>query len=153
MAIRVIVLVALVGALGTGCAFSIRGQFALLSADYLIAKDQTSDASLRSHIAQLPKGRTVSGRHCESAIMGLIPLPPSFHIMPSRDRAVASALEEAGKPYDALTDVEWVFTQYVYMPLGRTICSRVTGTAAQDRPYQGTESRALPSRRSRGLFD
>lgn len=82
--------------------------------------------------------------------MGFIPLPPSFHITPNRDRALASALEEAGKPYDALTDAEWVFTQYVYMPFGRTICHRVTGTAAQDRPYPGMASRTSPIRPSRG---
>jgi hypothetical protein len=153
MAIRRIVLVALVGALGMGCAFSVRSQAALLTPDYQITKDQTYDASLRSHLAGLPKGKEVRGRHCESAILGLIPLPPSFHIMPSFDRAVTNALEKAGAPYDAIADAEVVHTQHLYMPLGRTICYRVSGTAAQDRPYQGAASRAQPRRPTRGLFD
>jgi hypothetical protein len=149
MVIRMIVFVALVGALCAGCAFSVRGQYALLNANHQITKDQTYDASLRSHIAQLPKGKQVSGRHCESAILGLIPLPPSFHIMPDPDRALASALDEAGKPYDSIADAEVVHTQYLYMPIGRTICSKVTGTAAQDRPYQGAVTRTMPTSRGR----
>lgn len=124
----------------SGC-FSVKGEFLLYSPDKKVEK-QNYDDGIRKHIGALERGPSVEGSDCESAILGLIPLPPSFHIMPDLDKAYADAMEKAGRKYDALIKVEATHTQYlVPPPLLRVICWDIKGIAVKDAPWVTSEYR------------
>ena len=118
----------------SGC-FTVKGEYLLYSSNNNVAKD-VYDQGVRDHIDHLATGPRVDGSDCESALFGLIPLPPSFHIIPSQEKAFASAMKKAGPPYDALINMEWSVTQYlVPPPLLRVICWDVSGVAVRNKQY------------------
>lgn len=131
---RVIKLLLVVCLLLSGC-FTSRGEYLLYSQNNKVAMD-VYDQGVRDHIEHLAAGPRVDGSDCESALFGLIPLPPSFHIIPSEEKAFVSAMKSAGPSYDALINVKSSLTQYlVPPPLLRVICWDISGVAVKDKPY------------------
>jgi hypothetical protein len=124
----------------SGC-FSGGKEF-LLYSPHSKVENTVYDQGIRNHVSNLSQGPTVEGTDCESAILGLIPLPPSFHIMPDLDKAYADAMEKAGIKYDAMIKVEVTHTQYlVPPPLLRVICWDIKGIAVKNAPYVASDSR------------
>lgn len=122
-----------------GC-FSTGGKYLLYSPEKKVPGVEYND-NIRKHIGSLEQGPMVEGNDCESAVIGLIPLPPSFHIIPDLDKAYADAMEKAGGKYDALIKAEVTFTQYIWTFPIRIICYDIKGTAVKDVPYVTSEYR------------
>lgn len=140
MRVKHVVAVAILYLPLSGC-FSVKGEFALYSPGKKVEK-HVYDERVSKHISALESGPMVEGSDCESAILGLIPLPPSFHIMPDLDKAYADAMEKAGSRYDALVKVEATHTQYlVPPPLLRVICWDIKGIAVKNAPLTSSDQR------------
>lgn len=84
----------------SGC-FTAKGEFLLYSPEKKVEK-YAYDEGISKHIGSLERGPRVEGSDCESAILGLIPLPPSFHIIPELDKAYTDAMAKADTKHDAL---------------------------------------------------